>query len=423
MFFFPTLPIQSPFKHSDGIILNSDIDLLQAKANARLAKVEKEFKSTIIVSENNTFVLPSSSTATKRSSKKPKRFTNDEAADDPEMEPIKPKRKRLAEKVVTYHPVSDKRRFNVIRSLQHVRVNVKQLPELYVEPWCLVHCLYKCNCKGRAQRGRIFNFSNKKNDLMAQGSWDTISPRKRQYTFDRDIVVDDEPIIKTRKVFKEPVETTTFCPTMFAARTTAFNWQGRSRRSTQELKTLRNECKFSENQQANLLNQRIMMCRKYNQARNMLTKSIENGRFGTKLRTPNGQIHVTEKPSSASLDRLNHVISDTMHRLTAMQERNQLALSNTPNKLSIVSWERMLQAFNAHEVFIWDVRLENNNRLLILTKIRTKPSSAEFVEVTNINYTEDVNALPLLAKMMRINYLSDKTKYLGESTYLSVIVT
>lgn len=397
--------------------------MLQAQANARLAKEEKEFKSTIIVSENDMFVLPNSSTATKRSSKKPKRFTNDEAClEDTETEAIfKSKRRRQSEKVVDC-PAESKHRYSLLKSLQHVRVEVKPLPDLQVEPWCMIHCLYKCHCKGRAQKGRIFNFANKKNDLTGPGGWELISPRKRQYTFERELSPlgsGDEPMHKARKTVtpEEIPPHQDVIESFSSARTSELIWKTRPRRTPLELKTLRNECMFIEDRNSALLNQRIIMCRNYNQAQNMLTKSMENGRLVAAVAKTNvianGSIQSANKPTNASLQRLNHVITDTMHRLTALQERSQLLLNTTQNKMSILPWDRMLYAFKSNDIFIWDVTLKNNLRVLVLTQTYTKPKGDNFVQVTNINYA-DITTLPMVAKLIRNEYQSDRTKYLGK---------
>lgn len=407
---------QTPFKEGNPFYLDNSIDVLQARANACLAKEEKEFKSTIVVSENDMFVLPNSSTATKRSSKKPKRFTNDETyLEETETEILfKSKRRRPAEKVVENRPTVDRQRQSLLKSLQHVRVEVKQLPELEVEPWCLVHCLYKCHCKGRAQRGRIFNFSNKKNDITGPGGWEIISPRKRQYTFERDNIFTDEPSQKNRKInLPELKELYEFSQS--SARTSEFNWKKRPRRSPLELKTFKNECMFTEGRKISLMNDRIFQCFKFNRAKNTLTKSMENGRLVSQAKTnalSNGQITSLGIPSTESLHRLNNVITETMQRLTALQGRDQLTLNPTPNKLSIIPWGRILQAFKSHEIFIWDVELKNDLRVLVLTTTHIKPKSDNFVRITNINYA-DVNSLPLVAKLLRNDYQTDKTKYLG----------
>ncbi|XP_031631144.1 uncharacterized protein LOC116345684 [Contarinia nasturtii] len=419
---FECVCVNSPFKEGNPFYLNNSFDALQARANACLAKEEKEFKSTIIVSENDMFVLPNTSTATKRSSKKPKRFTNDETyLEDTETETIfKSKRRRPEEKVTVIEPrpTPNKHRYNLIKSLQHVRVELKSLPELGVEPWCLVHCLYKCHCKGRAQKGRIFNFANKKNDLIGPGGWEMITPRKRQYTFERENGVGsgDEPLQKISKIVTPDVVPKIITPESqpvistipLAARTRVFDWRKRPRRTQQELIKLRNECNFAENTDVvSLLHQRIMRCRKYNQAQNMLAKSMEHGRLAAKL--TNGHSTTTNK----SLQHMNQVITETMHRLTSLQERNRLSLNHNPNKLSIVPWNQILLAFKSHQIFIWDIELKNNLRLLALTTTHVTPKDEKLIRVTNISYTEDVNSLPMVAKMLRNEYQSDRTKYLS----------
>lgn len=410
--------MQNQFKEPNSFYMNNNIDLLQAQANARLAKEEKEFKSTIIVSDNDMFVLPSSSIATKRHSKKPKRFTSDETClDDTETETIfKSKRRRPMEKVVESYSGEDKYRNALLKKIQHVRVEVKKLPKFEAEPWCIVHCLYKCHCKGRALRGRIVNGANQKNDMSAPGGWEIISPRKRQYTFERENATGDEPFQKNRKLVA--VEIKDPCEIGLSARTKGLNWKKRPRRSKPELKTLKNECMFVENQRADILKERITECRKYNQAQNMLNKSIQNGSLAA-LRATNsnavarGNAQTITQSSNSHLHRLNNVITDTMHRLTALQERSQLILNPIQNKLSIVPWNRMLQAFKSHEIFVWDVLLKDNLRLLVLTTTHIKPKSDNFEQVTNIIYHSDISALPMVAKLLRNEFHAETTKYLG----------
>lgn len=417
----------TPFSEANPFYLNSSIDVLQARANARLAKEEKEFKSTIIVSENDMFVLPSTSTATKRSSKKPKRFTNDESCvDDTETETIF-KSKRRRQQPDKINVVNDCRlvelqqRSNLLKSLQHVRVELKPLPDLGVEPWCMIHCLYKCHCKGRALKGRTFNFANKKHDMAGQGGWDLISPRKRQYTFERDNnLMADEPTPKVRKAHIMPDDQDESCePWMTSARTSLYTWQRRPRRSAHELKVFRNECMFNETQRRDLLDKRIIKCRHHNQAMNTLGKSIANGQLHSIAKTTpnemtlNASMKSANKPRNIALDYLNHILTTTMQRFTAMQERNRLTLNPTPNKLSIIPWDRMTRAFKMSEVFVWDIVLKDNRRALALTTNFTdKPKCEQYLKVTNISHA-DINTLPMIGKLLRDEYKTEKTKYLA----------
>lgn len=393
--------------------------MLQARANARLAKVEKEFKSTIVVSENNMFVLPNTSTATKRNSKKPKRFASDESCfEDTESETIwKSKRRRPAtdNAEIKHHRINAQQRINLVKSMQHVRVVAEPLPDLDIEPWCMIHCLYKCHCKGKSQKGRAFNFTNKKSDLPAHtlGGWEVISPRKRQYTFERELI-SAEPITKTRKMFESTSQNRDQ-----AARTIVFDWKRRPRKTAQQLKTLKNTCLFNENPYTELLKERIKICRNYNKEQNMLMKSMENGQFLQPMLIdrnsdePNGS---TTKSivTAESVSQLNDIISDTMQRLTTKQRQNKYILTKSMNKLSIVCWDRALQAIKDRELFVWNVTLVNNNRALLLTDSFVKPQNSRFTNVSNINYMA-INELPMLAKLLRISFCNENTKYLGKT--------
>lgn len=424
---------------------------MHAQANARLAKVEKEFKSTIVVSENDTFVLPNTSTATKRSSKKPKRFTSDESCfDDPETEMFwKSKRRRQERNEIERCKIDEQQRINLVRSAQHVRVVAEPLPDLDVEPWCMFHCLYKCHCKGKSQKGRAFNFANKKNDMPAHtlGGWEIISPRKRQYTFERELGQNGQahelsmkirksvldPPIKARKTFEHisqpviaersdaPAETV---DSECAARTRAFNCLRVRRKTAQEIKTLRNTCMFDEKRYSNLLKERIQICRNYNKTQNMLTKTMDNGLFLKPISTDREISSQSDElitntsltPSVSSVRQLNDVISDTMQRLTCNQRQDKLVLRKTANKLSIVCWDRVVEAFKARELFVWDVTLTNNNRTLLMTDSFMKPQNARFVSATNINYI-DSDSLPMLAKLLRMHVCNEQTKYLGKNSF------
>lgn len=204
----------------------------------------------------------------------------------------------------------------------------------------------------------------------------------------------------------------------YSARTSTYDWKERPRRSPHDLKTFRNECMFIEDQNSELLNRRIMMCRKYNQAQNMLTKSMANGKLtAAKIKfhtSTNRSNPTTSHHSDSSLQDLNHVITDTMHRLTALQEGSHISLNHTQNKLSIVPWDRILQAFKSHDVFVWDVTLKDNLRLLVLTTTHTKPKNDNFLQITNINYYSDISTLPMVAKLLRNEYQTEKSKYLGK---------
>lgn len=117
-----------------------------------------------------------------------------------------------------------------------------------------------------------------------------------------------------------------------------------------------------------------------------------------------------------AIQRLNTVISNTMQWLTGIQRQNKISLNPNANKMSFVSWDRLLVAFRARQLFVWDVRMaDSDSRALILTDSFQKPANVRFTSVVNINYV-DANQLPLIAKMLQNLYQSEKTKYLGKAT-------
>lgn len=361
------------------------------------------------------FVLPNTHTSSKRSSKKPKRFTNDECSLDEiaaEM-PSRTKRRRFNEKPIEViqqiqpieqSPVQDEFRSKVLNSIQHVLVELDKLPEMGVEAWCMIHCLYKCHCKGRSQKGRAFSFSKNKNNMHT--GWEVVTPRKRQYTFERDqIANNEEPSIKERKVDITPPHFDDLSEV--SARTSIRNWQYIPRKTAFELKMLRNKCLFAENPFSDQLKERIKQCRNYNKSQNILMKSLANERALA------GNQAEAVTPSPAAIQRLNDTISDTMKRIISSQNQNKLVLNTSQNKLTIIAWDRILQAFKSREIFIWEVCLTDSNKSLLLTENFSKPKNQRFVQVSNIHYA-DMNTLPLVARLLRQDFRNAKTKYLGK---------
>lgn len=317
----------------------------------------------------------------KHSATKRKLFANDAACvDDTEMESIfESKRRRQAEEsnLPNQHcPIAYQRRCDLLKSLQHVRVELNRLPDLDVEPWCMVHCLYKCHCKGRAPNGHICNRTNKKNDMTEPGD---------------DKLNTDE-----------------------SARTSLLDWTIKPRPSVNELKALRNECSFIETPLCELLDERINQCRKYNQAKNILQQLMESGQLDL-----NAHGKADDEPTNETPENFETLITNMMQGLSALQERKNVALNPTPNELSIMPWDQIVHEFNVSNVFIWNIILENDLQQLALTTHR-EPKWEHHLQATNINET-DINSLPTNAKLIRNGYKTKKTKYRGNLVISSFV--
>lgn len=468
---------------------------MRAQANALLAKEEKEFKSTIVVSDTDMFVLPNSSTANKRSSRKPKRFNSDDTTvNDPEMEAIwGAKRKRRSESKQSVDTVTELPS-NLLNDMQHVAVRLERLPDCNIEPWCMIHQLYKCHCKCKSQKGRPFTITIKKSRADTHGGWEVVTARKRQYSFERDnnhastststsitnsLITHKktnehvgsvnslknfniEPIPKMRKTVNAvdvDIGST--------ARTKPINLTRITKRTEVEWRKLRNECKFAELSHIELLKERIRVCRTYNKAQNILLKTshahanlmgkanhlitinkrtiTETGATvakksqtppspppppttataasssfpapTTKVATAFDATSIsalkTKHKATNAIQRLNSVISNTMQRLTCNQRQKKILLNPKENKMSFVSWELLLVAFKSRQLFVWDAKMQNNKRALIMTDSFLKPKNTRFRSVININYV-NTEELPLVAKMLRNDFTNAKTKYLGK---------
>ncbi|XP_065367506.1 uncharacterized protein ocm [Calliphora vicina] len=149
---------------TDGRTLTTeDAFMLRRKATARLARMEKEFTSTVVLTENETLLINETNNDKKRRcTKAPKRYEDFTDTED-EQRRNSPKKtalttidneKHLAIEIKEVHePVYVKD--SILEQLKHCTVNLVPLQEIdNIAPWCMVHNLYKCFCKGRAVEGK-----------------------------------------------------------------------------------------------------------------------------------------------------------------------------------------------------------------------------------------------------------------------------
>lgn len=117
---------------------------LDSKINSKLAKEEKKFHQTVVVTETDSILLK----AKRRSSKIPKRYAE----------------------CIDSAPKNG--------NIDSVSILVSKLDCKNVEPWCMVHNLYKCFCKGRYTDCVKTKEELKNSDIDLQDSPELISPAK-----------------------------------------------------------------------------------------------------------------------------------------------------------------------------------------------------------------------------------------------------
>ncbi|CAO1339421.1 unnamed protein product [Diamesa serratosioi] len=163
------------------------VEEIRKQANSYLAKEEKDFRSTIILTDSDTVLLGTRDNEVRRSKRVPKKYDDYCNDDDDENEPAaKIMKLQITKDNGTYAIASSKTEplfiaksspirkekelisiddLSVVQEevnrMLHVRVDVRKLAFFDdIEPWCLVHCLYKCACKGKVTDGEAFKYDN-----------------------------------------------------------------------------------------------------------------------------------------------------------------------------------------------------------------------------------------------------------------------
>ncbi|CAD7011365.1 uncharacterized protein LOC101457273 isoform X2 [Ceratitis capitata] len=158
-------------------ITTEDAFMLRRQATARLARMEKEFTSTIVLTENETLLINESQYDKKRRcTKAPKRYEdfadNDEDYTGKTLATGSPNKTQNTALVAIEAPtdtspnsgfletttelrepiyVND----NVLEQLKHCTIPLMRFEDTQnMAVWCMVHELYKCYCGGRAIEGK-----------------------------------------------------------------------------------------------------------------------------------------------------------------------------------------------------------------------------------------------------------------------------
>lgn len=176
---------------------------IRDEKNRCLARCEKDFKSMIVLTNSDT-ILMSNSDDKKRHRTKPKRYYDywqkdaesggeGEEGDVRRGEPPQHlTRRKPVEKGVRWHPALD--------AMRHCAVVVPQVTQLDVlEPWCLVHELYRCFCGNQRIEGRPFKLQASADGTVRSNAKEaiTLNNRRRPLTVARDELQPTlEPILR-----------------------------------------------------------------------------------------------------------------------------------------------------------------------------------------------------------------------------------
>lgn len=417
--------------------------------NASLAKEEKDFTATVVVSEGKTIYVPTWDEKKKRLKKVPKRlsdcvqfeseFVHRDLSEtllhkeETRQRVMKTEKVERAEDEVLMTSRND-----IVKSMIHVNVNVDRLSVLdNLQPLCMIHGLYKCFCKFRAIDGRRFEFSNSKIDVIEQ----PVYTKKRQYTFERN---KDEPANKYMSVVYGGGDDDLDCSTCRRVRVVDTNHHKIVNRV--RLETIRRKIKTIERdhpERKRLLENRIKRCIAMPDVGQLvtMTDSRENK---SNISNEEHQTMETNKPSQSmdadasvkdliTIDanapkyrsRFNNIITKTMQGIS-QKLKSMTTLPSPVNKaFYYMQWKHFLSHFNADRIYIWEVQLNTKEVLLVVTDKNIMPIISNAMYVINIKAvsTERLHLLPKLMKLGVENEETEKLSVLlfGISNYWRVL--
>ncbi|KXJ70679.1 hypothetical protein RP20_CCG022785 [Aedes albopictus] len=205
-----------PDMTEDGLsaLSSEDVKYLREKATARLAKEERDFTPTVIMTNNSTVLVRNTDTDCRRHKKKPKKYEdyynensvkslmngiipNEEESREPSVERSK------TSSVIGNQPLS------LADRIRHTHVVLNKLQDLdQIEPWCMIHCLYRCYCHGNATQGKPFRFNEESDIVLPTPAVPVPDPlltafeprRRRLYSFEKTETV---PVPEIREPFRK----------------------------------------------------------------------------------------------------------------------------------------------------------------------------------------------------------------------------
>lgn len=418
---------------------HGNINQLRAEATAKLAKEEKDFTSTVVLSENDMFVLPNINGLGKRNKKKPKRY-NECLLMDGSMDFVDLSVETINDenvKIVKYDKASE------LERMRHVNVFIPKLRVLNnLEPLCMVHQLYRCFCRNQSLAGRPFSLMDSEKivadhlnhatpePIMVKNinQWETIPSRKRQYTFDKTVI---DPVKRARMSFAStinPAPVIVQPPPLIhddvrqSARTRPFG--GRKPKTKGEWYILRKNFIRTEAPLRTKLIAIQERCRAsiHRPVRELprfidLNDDEDNASASVQeiARTPPIEsVPVVNPVDERHVRKLNEIVTLTMRSIKNQQlDPTFNLLSINQRSLRCKSWEHFVEAYKIQKIFVWAICFEADHTVLAVTSSNDMPLFHKASSVSNIRFADD-SSLPLVAKMLKKGILNDETKRLGK---------
>lgn len=175
---------------------NEDAFNLRRQATARLAKMEKDFTSTLVLTDNETLLINETQCDKKRRcTKAPKRYEDfDDSIEDEEGQPVTrsskapPKREVSVKRTRSSLVQSEPRcvRDTDFVQLKHCSVALRRLPDVAnLATFCMTHQLYKCFCGGLAVDGKPIVIEKEQSETAVIPHYVPELATRAHYSFER----------------------------------------------------------------------------------------------------------------------------------------------------------------------------------------------------------------------------------------------
>lgn len=185
---------------------NEDAFNLRRQATARLAKMEKDFTSTLVLTDNETLLINETQCDKKRRcTKAPKRYEDfDDSIEDEEGQPttrsskVPPKREVSVKNTRSSLVQSEPRcvRDTDFVQLKHCSVSLRRLPDVAnLATFCMTHQLYKCFCGGLAVDGKPIIIEKEQSETIIPHYVPELATRAH-YSFER---AQEEPTVQQQQ--------------------------------------------------------------------------------------------------------------------------------------------------------------------------------------------------------------------------------
>ncbi|XP_052890656.1 uncharacterized protein LOC128298885 [Anopheles moucheti] len=145
-------------EEGDTSLSRAEQRYLREKATACLAKEEREFTPTVILTKNTTVLVQNKESECRRLKKKPKKY--DDYYNDQSVQCLLNGGSVKDVSGYISKPPPNAKPLTKTERMRHAHVLLNKLPQLAdIEPLCMVHDLYRCFCGGKATQGKPFSFT------------------------------------------------------------------------------------------------------------------------------------------------------------------------------------------------------------------------------------------------------------------------